>query len=91
LAGLPIILPECCRFLILELSVTCVIYVHSWGPKSYESLRSWVPNGDPQLQQAWMNDYLPAVEWMRQSGVPTSQKFSPIMTIGIFLRNLGIS
>ncbi|KIX04600.1 uncharacterized protein Z518_05470 [Rhinocladiella mackenziei CBS 650.93] len=54
-----------------------------WGPRNYESLRSWIPDGDPNLQRAWMNDYLPAVQWMRQMGVPTSQRFSPIMTIGV--------
>ncbi|KAL6241203.1 hypothetical protein RBB50_011882 [Rhinocladiella similis] len=54
-----------------------------WGPKSYESLRSWVPDGDIDLQKAWMSDYLPAVQWMRQMGVPTSNRFGPIMTIGI--------
>ncbi|KAF2094964.1 FAD binding domain protein [Rhizodiscina lignyota] len=54
-----------------------------WAPKSYESLRSWVPDGDPGLQHTWMEDYLPAVQWMRLMGVPTSPKFEPIMTIGI--------
>lgn len=57
--------------------------VDSWGPKSYESLRSWVPEGDPDLQRAWLDEYLPAVQWMRQMGVPTSDRFGPIMTIGI--------
>lgn len=56
--------------------------VDSWGPKSYESLRSWVPEGDPDLQRAWLDEYLPAVQWMRQMGVPTSDRFGPIMTIG---------
>lgn len=55
----------------------------SWAPKSYDGLRSWVPNGDPGLQQAWLKDYYPAVEWMRQNGIPTSDRFGPIMTIGI--------
>ncbi|GMF76453.1 unnamed protein product [Aspergillus oryzae] len=32
----------------------------SWAPKNYNSLRSWVPDGDPELQAAWMKDYLPA-------------------------------
>ncbi|RVX75784.1 hypothetical protein B0A52_00140 [Exophiala mesophila] len=54
-----------------------------WGPRDYEALRQWVPDGDRELQRAWMDDYLPAVEWMRQMGVPTSQRFSPIMTIGV--------
>ncbi|RFU26077.1 hypothetical protein B7463_g10261, partial [Scytalidium lignicola] len=54
-----------------------------WAPKSYESIRGWIPDGDPALQRAWLDDYLPAVEWMRQSGIPTFNRFSPIMTIGI--------
>ncbi|KAF9894796.1 hypothetical protein FE257_004417 [Aspergillus nanangensis] len=54
-----------------------------WAPKSYEALRSWVPDGDASLQKAWMNDYLPAVQWMRENGVPTSTRFDGIMTIGI--------
>lgn len=55
---------------------------HSWAPKSYDSLRSWVPDGEPELQKAWLEDYLPAVEWMRRSGIPVSKRFGPIMTIG---------
>ncbi|GKZ69878.1 hypothetical protein AnigIFM50267_005108 [Aspergillus niger] len=54
-----------------------------WGPKSYSSLRSWVPWGDPDLQAAWMQDYLPAVQWMRENGVPVAQRFDGIMTIGM--------
>ncbi|KAE8332952.1 hypothetical protein BDV39DRAFT_188996 [Aspergillus sergii] len=54
-----------------------------WAPKNYKSLRSWVPDGDPQLQAAWMNDYLPAVQWMRENGIPTAKRFDGIMTIGI--------
>ncbi|KAI9925420.1 hypothetical protein ASPWEDRAFT_113575 [Aspergillus wentii DTO 134E9] len=54
-----------------------------WAPKTYDSLRSWVPDGDAALQQAWMEDYLPAVQWMRQNGVPTADRFDGIMTIGI--------
>ncbi|KAK5259707.1 hypothetical protein LTR40_005466 [Exophiala xenobiotica] len=54
-----------------------------WGPKNYESLRAWVPDGDTDLQRAWVDEYLPAVQWMRQMGVPTSKRFGPIMTIGI--------
>jgi hypothetical protein len=46
-------------------------------------MRSWIPDGDSELQKAWLQDYLPAVEWMRRSGVPTSDQFSPIMTIGM--------
>lgn len=55
----------------------------SWGPKNYHSLRSWVPTGEPALQAAWMRDYLPAVQWMRENGVPTASLFNGIMTIGI--------
>lgn len=54
-----------------------------WAPKDYSSLRSWVPDGDPELQLAFLNDYLPAVEWMRQSGVSTASRFDGIMTIGV--------
>lgn len=55
----------------------------SWAPKNYNSLRSWVPDGDPELQAAWMKDYLPAVQWMRENGIPTAKRFDGIMTIGI--------
>ncbi|KJK63788.1 FAD binding domain protein [Aspergillus parasiticus SU-1] len=54
-----------------------------WAPKNYKSLRSWVPDGDPELQAAWMKDYLPAVQWMRENGIPTAKRFDGIMTIGI--------
>ncbi|KIW92829.1 uncharacterized protein Z519_06678 [Cladophialophora bantiana CBS 173.52] len=54
-----------------------------WGPRNYDSLRSWVPDGDPDLQRSWLSDYLPAVQWMREMGVPTLDRFGPIMTIGI--------
>ncbi|KAB8261598.1 hypothetical protein BDV32DRAFT_157923 [Aspergillus pseudonomiae] len=54
-----------------------------WAPKNYTSLRSWVPAGDPELQAAWMQDYLPAVQWMRENGIPTAKRFDGIMTIGI--------
>ncbi|RHZ61830.1 uncharacterized protein CDV56_108904 [Aspergillus thermomutatus] len=54
-----------------------------WAPKSYERLRSWVPAGDPELQAAWMKDYLPAVQWIRENGIPIDQSFDGIMTIGI--------
>lgn len=54
----------------------------SWAPQTYQKLRDWVPNGDPDLQKAWLEDYLPAVQWMRESGVPTADRFDGIMTIG---------
>ncbi|CAH0019993.1 unnamed protein product [Clonostachys rhizophaga] len=54
-----------------------------WAPKNFASMREWVADGDPNLQQAWLQDYLPAVQWMRENGVPTSSRFGPIMTIGI--------
>ncbi|KAJ4229251.1 hypothetical protein NW757_014072 [Fusarium falciforme] len=53
-----------------------------WGPETYEKLRSWVPDGDANLQRAWLDDYPKAVQWMRDSGIPTADKFAPIMTIG---------
>lgn len=58
---------------------------YSWAPHTYEKLRSWVPNGDPVLQRAWLEDYLPAVQWMRENGIPTAQRFDGIMTIGTSL------
>ncbi|KAJ0417679.1 FAD binding domain-containing protein [Aspergillus carlsbadensis] len=54
-----------------------------WGPETYERLRSWVPDGDAELQRAWLDDYLSAVQWMRENGVPTAPRFDGIMTIGI--------
>ncbi|KAJ5213775.1 hypothetical protein N7449_000944 [Penicillium cf. viridicatum] len=54
-----------------------------WAPQTYNKLRSWVPEGDPVLQKAWLSDYLPAVQWMRENGVPTADRFDGIMTIGI--------
>ncbi|RMJ26048.1 Thi4 family [Aspergillus sp. HF37] len=54
-----------------------------WGPRNYQSLRSWVPAGNPELQEAWMEDYLPSVQWMREKGIPTARRFDGIMTIGI--------
>ncbi|KAJ5638148.1 hypothetical protein N7490_008027 [Penicillium lividum] len=54
-----------------------------WAPHTYEKLRAWVPEGDATLQQAWMDEYLSAVQWMRDNGIPTAQRFDGIMTIGI--------
>ncbi|KAL2793431.1 FAD binding domain-containing protein [Aspergillus keveii] len=54
-----------------------------WGPETYVKLRAWVPDGDAELQRAWLDDYLPAVQWMRENGVPTAPRFDGIMTIGI--------
>ncbi|KAJ5742807.1 uncharacterized protein N7511_011208 [Penicillium nucicola] len=54
-----------------------------WAPQTYDKLRSWVPEGDAALQKAWIKDYLPAVQWMRDNGVPTAKRFDGIMTIGI--------
>ncbi|KAJ5657393.1 uncharacterized protein N7484_001042 [Penicillium longicatenatum] len=54
-----------------------------WAPHTYDKLRAWVPEGDPVLQQAWMDEYLSAVQWMRNNGIPTAQRFDGIMTIGI--------
>lgn len=55
---------------------------YSWGPQTYGKLRSWVPDGDPELQRAWLDDYLSAVQWMRENQVPTAPRFDGIMTIG---------
>ena len=41
-----------------------------------------MPNGDPALQRAWLDDYLPAVQWMLENGIPTAKRFDGIMTIG---------
>ncbi|CAG8113691.1 unnamed protein product [Penicillium olsonii] len=54
-----------------------------WAPQTYQKLRNWVPQGDAALQKAWLDDYLPAVQWMRENGVPTADRFDGIMTIGI--------
>ncbi|KAL3482952.1 FAD binding domain-containing protein [Aspergillus germanicus] len=54
-----------------------------WGPQTYAKLRAWVPGGDAELQRAWLEDYPPAVQWMRENGVPTAPRFDGIMTIGI--------
>ncbi|KAJ5557252.1 hypothetical protein N7494_001167 [Penicillium frequentans] len=54
-----------------------------WAPHTFDKLRAWVPEGDPVLQQAWMDEYLSAVQWMRDNGIPTAQRFDGIMTIGI--------
>lgn len=56
--------------------------MNSWAPQTYNKLRDWVPDGDPALQKAWLDDYLPAVQWMRDNGVPTAKRFDGIMTIG---------
>ncbi|KAJ5860090.1 uncharacterized protein N7529_007400 [Penicillium soppii] len=54
-----------------------------WAPQTYEKLRNWVPQGDPILQKAFLDDYLPVVQFMRASGVPIAKRFDGIMTIGI--------
>jgi hypothetical protein len=57
-------------------------FTYSWAPQTYEKLRNWVPEGDPILQKAFLGDYLPAVQFIRDSGVPTAKRFDGIMTIG---------
>jgi hypothetical protein len=38
--------------------------------RTYDKLRSCVvPDGDPALQRAWLDAYLPAVQWMRENGM----------------------
>lgn len=55
--------------------------VNSWGPQTFDKLRSWIPRGDPVLQKAWLKHYRPAVQWMRENGMSTGQRFDGIMTI----------
>lgn len=54
-----------------------------WAPRNYEKLRAWVPDGEPELQKAFLDEYLGAVQWMRDQQVPTAPRFDGIMTIGI--------
>lgn len=54
----------------------------SWGPKNFDLLRSWIPEGNAALQRAWLDDYLRAVQWVRESGVAVSGRFEGVMTIG---------
>ncbi|KAB8075109.1 hypothetical protein BDV29DRAFT_155999 [Aspergillus leporis] len=54
-----------------------------WGPKNYQSSRSWVPAGESKLQATWMEDYLPAVRWMRENGIPVAQRFDGIILISM--------
>lgn len=64
-------------------------HLNSWAPKTFEKLRDWVPDGDADLQHAWLQDYLGAVQWMREMGVPTADQYGPIMTTGtLFLSRL---
>lgn len=70
-------------FFLITKDSSRLIGSSSWAPKNYKSLRSWVPAGDPDLQGAWMEDYLPAVQWMRENGVPTAKRYDGIMTIGM--------
>lgn len=88
----------CCRLLQITLPSSAPIWVllpvnalaltradklnHSWAPQTYDKLRSWVPDGDPGLQKAFLDEYLPSVQWMRENGVPTAERFDGIMTIG---------
>jgi len=38
--------------------------------RTYDKLRSWVVrDGNPALRRAWLDDYLPAVQWMREHGI----------------------
>ena len=53
-----------------------------WAPQNYDKLRAWVPEGDPALQKAFLDEYLPSVQWMREQGVPTAARFDGIMSIG---------
>lgn len=41
-----------------------------------------MPDGDPELQRAWLDDYLSAVQWMRENQIPIAPRFDGIMTIG---------
>jgi hypothetical protein len=43
-----------------------------------------VPDGDAKLQQAWLEDYFGAIQFMRDNEIPTAEQYKPIMTIGKF-------
>ena len=68
---------------VLELwALTSSVSTFRWAPKSIEALRDWVPDGDAGLQQAWLEDYFGAIQFMRDNDVPTAEQYRPIMTIG---------
>lgn len=73
----------CLRFFFLVLFCPFSLTHHSWAPQNYDKLRSWVPEGDPELQKAFLDEYLPSVQWMRENGVPTAPRFDGIMSIGM--------
>lgn len=75
----------------LEQGPLLTISADSWGPQTYDKLRDWVPEGSSTLQKAWVKDYLPAVQWMRDNGVPIAKRFDGIMTIGAVRQMLKVS
>lgn len=59
-----ITLRECCKCSSQPLGQTSLLIqsTDSWAPQTYDKLRTWIPEGDPALQKAWLSDYLPAVQ-----------------------------
>src|SRR4029077_6890319 len=57
-----------------------------WTAPDYETLRRVVPGGDPALGQALIDGFWPAVEWVRASGVPVSERWEGQMGFGSAVR-----
>jgi succinate dehydrogenase/fumarate reductase flavoprotein subunit len=57
-----------------------------WTAPDYETLRRVVPGGDPALGRALIDGFWPAVEWVRASGVPVSERWEGQMGFGSAVR-----
>ena len=54
-----------------------------WAPRSVKLAHETIPYGDPELQEAIVNEHPIAVQWMRDQGIRVSDAFNGIMSIGV--------
>ena len=52
------------------------------GSNDFDGLRAYVPDGDPELQKAFCDDYDTALDWLQAQGLP----IEPVFDFGDFRR-----
>lgn len=57
-----------------------------WTAPDFQTLRGVVPGGDPSLGEALVDGFEPAVEWLRSTGVPVSERWEGQFGFGSAVR-----
>jgi succinate dehydrogenase/fumarate reductase flavoprotein subunit len=57
-----------------------------WTAPDFQTLRQVVPGGDAALGQALIDGFWPAVDWIRSTGVPVSERWEGQMGFGSAVR-----